>query len=86
MCYPLSDIFYYDFKGKQTVAKVKINEDACKGCGLCVTACPKGIVLLSKTHINNRGYYPVEITEIEKCTGCANCAKMCPDFVLIVER
>lgn len=68
------------------MAKVIIDKDACKGCGLCVTACPKKIVVLSKTHINAKGYNPVEITDMALCTGCASCAKMCPDFVLTVER
>ncbi len=68
------------------MAKVTIDKDACKGCGLCVTACPKNIVALSKTNINAKGYYPVEITDMTLCIGCANCAKMCPDFVLTVEK
>ncbi len=68
------------------MAKVTIDKDACKGCGLCVTACPKNIVALSKTSINAKGYYPVEITDMSLCIGCANCAKMCPDFVLTVEK
>ena len=29
------------------MAKVSFNKDLCKGCGLCVTACPKKIVHLS---------------------------------------
>lgn len=68
------------------MAKVTVDQDACKGCGLCTAVCPKGIVVLSTTHINAKGYNPVTITDMEKCTGCANCAKMCPDFVLTVER
>ena len=68
------------------MAKVIMNEDACKGCGLCVTVCPKKIIILSETRINAKGYNPAEITDMDKCTGCANCAKMCPDFVLTVER
>jgi len=68
------------------VAKVTINQDACKGCGLCVTACPKKIVVLSKTTINAKGYNPVEITDMSLCIGCANCARMCPDLVLTVEK
>jgi 2-oxoglutarate ferredoxin oxidoreductase subunit delta len=68
------------------VAKVTINHDACKGCGLCVTVCPKKIIVLSKTAINAKGYNPAEITDMALCTGCASCAKMCPDLVLTVEK
>lgn len=68
------------------MAKVTIDKDACKGCGLCVTVCPKNIIILSKTELNTKGYSPVEITDMEACIGCASCAKMCPDFVFTIEK
>ena len=68
------------------MAKVSFNEDKCKGCGLCVTACPKGIVALEKEKINAKGYHPASVKEMEKCIGCASCALMCPDTVITVER
>ena len=68
------------------MAKVSFNEDRCKGCGLCVTACPKGIVVLEKEKINAKGYHPATVKEMEKCIGCASCALMCPDTVITVER
>ena len=52
------------------MAKVSFNKDLCKGCGLCVTACPKKIVHLSDD-LNKRGYHPAEVTEQDKCIGCA---------------
>ena len=30
------------------MAKVTFNEDICKGCGLCVNACPKHILAIAK--------------------------------------
>nr|MBO4517936.1 4Fe-4S dicluster domain-containing protein [Clostridia bacterium] len=68
------------------MAKVSFNEDRCKGCGLCVSACPKGIVALAKDKINAKGYHPAGVIEQEKCIGCASCALMCPDTVITVER
>ena len=68
------------------MAKVSFNEERCKGCGLCVTACPKGIVSLAKDKINAKGYHPAGVIEQEKCIGCASCALMCPDTVITVER
>lgn len=68
------------------MAKVTINKDICKGCGLCVTVCPKQIIILSKSSINDKGYNPAEITDMDECIGCANCAKICPDYVFTVER
>ena len=68
------------------MAKVIFNEERCKGCGLCVTACPKGIVALEKEKINAKGYHPAGVKEQDKCIGCASCALMCPDTVITVER
>ena len=67
------------------MAKLTINEARCKGCGLCVTACPKQILALSDK-INEKGYNPVMMTDQEKCIGCAFCATMCPDTVIKVEK
>lgn len=68
------------------MAKVTFNEEICKGCGLCVIACPKKIISLSKDKINQKGYHPATVTDAEKCIGCAFCATMCPDTVIKVER
>lgn len=68
------------------MAKVSFNEDRCKGCGLCVSVCPKGIVALAKDKINAKGYHPAGVSEQDKCIGCASCALMCPDTVITVER
>ncbi|MCF0237000.1 MAG: 4Fe-4S dicluster domain-containing protein [Sphaerochaetaceae bacterium] len=68
------------------MAKVTFEEQLCKGCGLCVEACPKGILTLSRTRLNQKGHSPVEMTDQEKCIGCAFCATMCPDSVITVEK
>ena len=68
------------------MAKVTFDIDACKGCGLCVNACPKQILALSKTVINKKGHFPVEMTDQSQCIGCAFCATMCPDCVITVEK
>ena len=67
------------------MAKVTFNTERCKGCGLCVGACPKGIVALSD-RLNPKGYHPAEVKDMEACIGCASCARMCPDCVIRVER
>ena len=65
---------------------VSFNQDRCKGCGLCVEACPLKIVVLDSGKINKKGYNPADVVEMDKCIGCANCATMCPDEVITVER
>lgn len=66
--------------------KVTFDTDACKGCGLCVSACPKKILEISKNKINKKGHHPAEMTDQSKCIGCAFCATMCPDCIITVER
>jgi 2-oxoglutarate ferredoxin oxidoreductase subunit delta len=68
------------------VSKVTVNEDVCKGCGLCTTACPKKIVVLMTDKLNKKGYHTAHVFEIEKCIGCAMCAVMCPDVAITVEK
>ena len=67
------------------MSKVTVDFQNCKGCGLCVAACPKKILRLGSVS-NNKGYYVVECTDPEACVGCAACAHMCPDSILEVER
>ena len=68
------------------MAQLMIRTDSCKGCGLCVEACPKNILKLSETVLNAGGYHPVEVTDMSLCIGCASCARRCPDVVIEVER
>ncbi len=68
------------------MAKLTFETEKCKGCGLCVSVCPKKLLVLAKDKINSKGHNPVEITDQEKCIGCAFCATMCPDCIITVER
>ena len=68
------------------MAKLTFREDLSKGCRLCVAACLKMILAISKTKLNHKGHAPVELTKPEECVGCASCALMCPDCVIRVER
>jgi len=66
--------------------KITFRTDLCKGCGLCVEACPKKLLSLSQSDLNAKGYHPAIITDQEKCIACAMCAMMCPDVVITVEK
>ena len=60
-------------------------QDRCKGCGLCVTVCPKHILALD-SGTNVKGYRPVTCTDEAACIGCASCAKMCPDSIITIQK
>ena len=68
------------------MAKLTINKEACKGCGLCVTACPKKILRVSATESNNQGYFVVAEIAPAQCIACAFCATVGPDCVITVEK
>ena len=69
-----------------TVGKVTIYENVCKGCGLCTLVCPKKILTLDRSRINEKGYNPSSVTDMSQCIACAMCATMCPDSAIKVER
>lgn len=68
------------------MARIIVNEVLCKGCEMCVNACPKGIIALAKERINLKGYHPAQLTDESSCTGCKSCATMCPDVAITVEK
>lgn len=66
------------------MAKMTVDFDRCKGCGLCVTACPKKIVSIQQEKLNKKGYYTAVCIDEDACIGCALCAMMCPDCAIRV--
>ncbi|NLC95382.1 MAG: 4Fe-4S binding protein [Bacilli bacterium] len=68
------------------LGKITVDIERCKGCGLCIEACPYHLLELTPDYVNKKGYQPMRIHTPEKCIGCANCAMMCPDVCITVER
>ncbi|MBQ9535547.1 MAG: 4Fe-4S binding protein [Clostridia bacterium] len=68
------------------MVKVIVLADQCKGCGLCVRACPKSVLAISKSHLNVKGYYPAEVVDQEACVACTACARTCPDVAIEIEK
>jgi 2-oxoglutarate ferredoxin oxidoreductase subunit delta len=63
---------------------VVFDVETCKGCELCIQACPQDSIQLSPK-INAQGYHYVVLVK-DNCTGCTNCALVCPDAVITVYR
>ena len=62
---------------------VTVDAETCKGCELCITACPPRVLTMSE-HTNRAGFH-VPLLE-PGCTGCAACLFVCPDFCFEVFR
>lgn len=66
---------------------ITFNEELCKGCELCTSACPQGVIVMNTARTNQKGYHPAILEDPEgACTGCALCAVICPDVVITVYR
>ncbi len=65
---------------------VIIDPNSCKGCGLCVSVCPKKIIKMSEDKINKKGMHYAVMTDSQKCIGCTFCALMCPDCVITITK
>ena len=63
--------------------KYFIDCDRCKGCGLCVSVCPKNVLEISN-EVNTKGYFPIYQARPEDCVSCATCYRMCPDVAIAI--
>lgn len=72
------------------MAKIKgaviIDINRCKGCDLCVVACPADVLELQPKEVNDRGYHYTYDKNPDACIGCASCAAVCPDGCFTVYR
>jgi Ferredoxin len=62
---------------------VQIDRERCKGCCLCVRACPFKVLDID-TQMNSTGSFPAAFKQADKCTACASCYQVCPDAAITV--
>lgn len=71
------------------MAKIKgtvvIDKERCKGCDICVAACPAQVLGLN-ARVNAKGYNYAYVKNAGDCIGCASCAMVCADSCIIVYR
>jgi len=68
----------------RTRGTVVIDTEACKGCDLCIDACPPQVLVMTVHELNDRGYRFPQL--LAGCTGCKACSQICPDFVFQVYK
>ena len=74
--------------------QIFINEEWCKGCGICEGLCPKEVIKIKQkenVHVHKSSkriqYMPVAVVEnLDACTGCRICEKHCPYFAIQIIR
>lgn len=67
--------------------RIEVDERYCKGCGLCVTVCPKDVIRMQADRLTPKGFHPAALDDPQgACTGCAICAVICPDAAITVYR
>ncbi len=64
---------------------IEVDEFYCKGCELCVAACPQHVMALAMDRLTAKGYHPAQLIA-DGCTGCAICAIVCPEASIKVFR
>lgn len=66
------------------MAGIVIDAEQCKGCGLCVSACPQHVIALGSS-INGRGQFFAMAADPRHCIGCRSCSIACPDAAIEVK-
>jgi 2-oxoglutarate ferredoxin oxidoreductase subunit delta len=61
--------------------QVRILTKYCKGCELCVAACPKGVLEMSD-ELTEAGLRPARPKAGAECSGCTLCYQVCPDAAI----
>ncbi len=67
------------------MSRIVVEPERCKGCGLCLSACPKKLVVMGEK-LNSHGYHYATQVRAEECIACKLCAIMCPDSAISVYK
>ena len=69
-------------RGRES-ALIVIDEEVCKGCGICTEFCPTK-VLATSLSLNKLGYYPPLVENEAACHGCRLCELLCPELAIFI--
>lgn len=68
------------------IGAIQVDRERCKGCNLCVVACPLNVLALAEREVNKKGYRFARQVVSDTCIGCASCAIVCPDGCITVYK
>ena len=60
------------------VASLRLEQDACVGCGMCLKVCPQGVFAMEHDK-------KVRIVELDACMECGACMMNCPAQAIWVQ-
>ncbi|MGC8490695.1 MAG: mercury methylation ferredoxin HgcB [Syntrophobacteraceae bacterium] len=59
------------------VVTLKLDGEACSGCAMCTTVCPRGVFEMSRGK--------ARIADRDSCIECGACARNCPESAVSVQ-
>ena len=65
--------------------KIVIDAERCKGCGLCIDACPQKNIRLAE-EADLRGIRIACHDDSDECNACKFCYEVCPDVAITVYK
>jgi 2-oxoglutarate ferredoxin oxidoreductase subunit delta len=68
---------------RENSGPIEIEENLCKGCGICIEFCPLKVFVKSEK-LNRKGYYLPIVVKEDECVGCRLCELLCPEFAIII--
>jgi len=68
----------------KAVGKIVVSHESCKGCEVCIVACPQKTITLGD-QLNMKGYRSAVQTGAG-CVGCATCGLICPEGCITIYK
>ncbi|MHA1144834.1 MAG: 4Fe-4S dicluster domain-containing protein [Candidatus Helarchaeota archaeon] len=73
------------YKDEEKKKMLLLQFERCKGCSICIEACPRGVLKEGDKQNHRLVYPPIYAPEGDKnCTLCESCMIACPDFAIYV--